>query len=267
MPITTVDELIARAAALVEPEPANGRHIAAFDADGTLWRGDIGDEAFARADGAGLVTAETWDGPVRAFIERYGLPIPRPQREGMRALVQAIVSGELAAAARRRGFTDDVWREDLYAMQAYVYAGHGRAAIAALADTLLAEGFLAGVFDDMRRLLDGLRGGGLRLVVVSASHGALVEAGVRALGIDEVFGMEPDVDDAGRTLPSIASSTYGEGKVRALGRRRTMFAFGDSVLGTDRALLAHAQVPVAVNAQGAHRDAALAADLMILDPR
>jgi phosphoserine phosphatase len=252
--LTTIDALLDIAAA---PLAEGVARAAMFDADGTIWRGDIGDEAFARAHA--LVLDSTWPA-LHAFCARYGARVSTFDE-----LVQLALSRGIGDAARAQGISDDVWRADLFEMQAWVYAGRTRAEIAAL-------GHSFDVFPQMRALLDGLRALGVRTAVVSASHGALVEAA--HLPVDAVYGMEPALDDQGRTIAArMQRSTYAHGKVTATQEflasttLRPLFAFGDSVLATDRALLAYAHVPVAVNAHGAHRDAARAHPRMfLLDP-
>lgn len=256
--LTSVDALLAIAEA---PLPAGVARAAMFDADGTIWKGDIGDEAFARAHA--LVRAETWPA-LHAFCAKYGAKVA-----SFDELVALALSRGIGDAARARGISDDVWRADLFEMQAWAYAGHTRVEIAQL-------GHSFEMFPSMITLLTRLRAAGVKTAVVSASHGALVEAA--ALPVDAVFGMEPDLDGEGRTVAGkMRRSTYGVGKVTATRdfmretfgdpELRPLFAFGDSVLATDKALLEHAHVPVAVNARGAHREAALAHPrMLLLDP-
>lgn len=252
--ITSVDALLAIAEA---PLPAGVARAAMFDADGTIWRGDIGDEAFARAHA--LVLDTTWPA-LHAFCAKYGAKV-----SSFDELVQLALSRGIGDAARAQGISDDEWRADLFEMQAWVYAGHPR-------DTVKTLGHSFSFFASMLHLLEQLRAANVRTAVVSASHGALVEAA--KLPVDATYGMEPALDDAGLTVAGrMTRSTYAHGKVTAtrefLGSDtlRPLFAFGDSVLATDRALLEYAHVPVAVNARGAHRQAAIEHPrMLLLDP-
>lgn len=272
--LASLDELVAlvrSAAALVGPDVARA---AVFDADGTLWRGDIGDAAFEAAAAAGMIDDATWRGPMAEWARRWDLELPADPHSGIARIFRASAGGELARAAQRRGLPEGAWREDLYSMQAWAYAGRTRAAVEAFGARLFDEGFAEGVFLEMRALIDALTAEGIEVWIASASHGALVAAGAHHLHIEaaRALGMEPALDDAGVTLPRIARGTYGPGKAEvarhALGGRRPLAAFGDSVLTTDRELLESALVPVAVASHGAHREAALAHPrISLFDPK
>lgn len=262
---------VREAAAQAGPEVARA---AVFDADGTLWRGDIGDAAFEAAAGAGMIERATWDGPVRAWAARWDLELPDELQAGVERIFRAARGTELADAGQRHGRAEGAWREELYAMQAWVYAGRPRDAVHDFGARLFDEGFADGVFAEMRALVDALHALGIEVWIASASHGALVAAGAPRLGVPvpRALGMEPALDEAGRTLARIARGTYGPAKAEAaraaLAGRRPLAAFGDSVLSTDRELLESAELPVAVAPRGAHRDAALAhARIRLFDPR
>jgi phosphoserine phosphatase len=258
------------------PAPPDVARAAVFDADGTLWRGDIGDHAFEHAAEAGLITDETWAGPVAAWARRWDLDVPSStsrKAEGVRRVLAAVQQGELSRTARARGLSEDAWREELYAMQAWIYAGHPRAAVAAFGEQLFEAGFSSSIFADMKRVVELLRAAGVEVLIASASHAALVVPGARLLGIPaaNVMGMEPALDDDGRVRASLPVSTYGPHKAAVvhgrLGQRRPLLAFGDSVLFTDRELLASSHAPVAVATKGAHREAALADErIRLFDP-
>jgi phosphatidylglycerophosphatase C len=252
----TVDSLLA-ALDRIEPAtlPTDVARVAVFDADGTLWRGDIGDVAFERAADAGLIADATWGGPLVAWAASWGVTLPAEKRAGTRRIV------ELAAA---RPFDDHAFKQSLYDMQAWIYAGARRPQLEAFAEAIFIEGFEAGIFADMRRLVAALAARGVEVLVASASHGALVVPGARRLGIDRSFvlGTEPAVDEVGVALPAAGVSMYGPRKAAAvslrLEGRRPLLAFGDSILTTDKELLALAHLPVAVAPRGAHAEAARA---------
>ncbi|MEN9800722.1 MAG: hypothetical protein RL653_4419 [Pseudomonadota bacterium] len=270
----SVEALLASVdAALAGPWPAGVAHAAVFDADHTLWNGDIGDHAFLAAGAEGFLLPETWRGPVRSWAEAWGLELSVDPAFGVRQLLEASASGVLEATARARGLDGGAWRSALYSMQAWAYAGRTRAEVHAFGEQLFARGFEAHLYADLRRVVEGLTARGVRVCIASASHGALVLPGGTRLGLgaEWVWGMEPHLDDAGRTLPRLRQDTYGAAKATTtqalLGGARPAWAFGDSVLHTDRELLACAVHGVAVAAKGAHRDAALASpSLRLFDP-
>ena len=254
--------------------PDDVEAVAVFDADHTLWNGDIGDAAFGAAADAGLLSAATWRGPVVDWARGWGLSVGDDPVAGTRAIFAAVESGALQATATARGLDASAWKGSLYAMQAWVYAGLRRDDVAAFGERLFAQGFAERIWEDMRAVVDGLRARGVQVLIASASHGALVVPGAQRLALadDAVAGMEPVVDGDGVIQPAIAQDTYGPGKAsvvrRLLGGRRPLLAFGDSVLATDRELLALAHQGVAVATKGAHREAALHDPrLWLFDPR
>lgn len=265
--LSSVDE------ALAGPWPEGVARAAVFDADHTLWNGDIGDHAFLAAGSEGFLLEETWRGPVQSWAEAWGVSLSPSPAEGVRQVLEASASGLLESAARARGLEGGAWRSALYAMQAWAYAGRTRAEVHAFGEQLFARGFEAHLYADMRRVVGGLAARGVRVCIASASHGALVLPGGARLGLEAevVWGMEPHLDDDGRTLPRLRQDTYGAAKAATtqslLGGLRPAWAFGDSVLQTDRELLASAVHGIAVAARGAHREAALAsASLRLFDP-
>jgi phosphatidylglycerophosphatase C len=245
-----------------------GAQVAAFDADHTLWDGDIGDEAFLAAAREGFLPAETWRGPVLAWAARLGLPLSADPATGAVELLEAARTGAL-----ERALGAERWRRELYALQAWAFAGRRRDEVEAFGEALFARGFAARIYPAMQRVVEALAARGVEAVIASASHGALVTPGARRLGIPaaRVLGMEPALDDAGVTRAALARDTYGPAKAAvvraALEGRRPRLAFGDAVLTTDRELLALAHQGVAVATRGAHREAALAhATLILFDP-
>lgn len=270
----SVEALLASVdAALAGPWPEGVARAAVFDADHTLWNGDIGDHAFLAAGAEGFLLPETWRGPVRAWGEQWHLSLSADPAEGVRQVLEASTSGALEATARARGLDGGAWRAALYSMQAWAYAGRTRAEVHAFGEALFARGFEAHLYGEMRGVVEGLTARGVRVCIASASHGALVLPGGTRLGLgaEVVWGMEPHLDGEGCTLPALRQDTYGAAKAATaqalLGGARPAWAFGDSVLQTDRELLACAVHGVAVAAKGAHREAALASpSLRLFDP-
>jgi phosphoserine phosphatase len=241
---------------------------AVFDADGTLWAGDIGDAAFAESARAGLVSDAMFAGPLLSWATRVGLTLPGDKVGAIAAIVAAHEDGWLRASGLRRGLGEDGWRREFYEMQAWIFADQPRDAVSLLGRRLMHEGLAARIFPSMQQLLRDLEAHDVVVHIASASHAALVQAGAAILGIppERVAGMEP--------TPGLSTTmqvrTYGDDKrdtaMATLGGR-PLAAFGDSVLYTDRALLKAAALPFAVATSGAHRDAALADErLVLVDP-
>jgi phosphoserine phosphatase len=252
-------------AALARGLPADVDRYAAFDADGTLWDGDIGDTAFADAHAQGVVDDVTIAGAFAAWAASYGFT-PAPH-EPFRDVLARLANGSLMAAGKQRGLDEHGVKADLYGMQAWIYAGRTDEEIEAYGERVFQGGFEAKIFPGARRLIEGLVERGVDVVIVSASHRALVVPGGRRLGVtrERVIGMQPAHDDNGRTVTRIARHLYGPGKVRALaGRGRPLVACGDAVATTDRELLSHALLPVAVDPRGVHLDAAHALGARII---
>ena len=260
--------------ALASDLGADVARAAVFDADGTLWRGDIGDTAFAAACDAGFVDDVTYQGHVRPWAASFGIDLSSETRVGMATLVDPAIHSRFKASAVARGLAETGYRRDFFAMQAWVYAGQKRDDIEAFGERLFAAGFERQIFEQMRELVVALKHRQVDVFIASASHIALVWPGAKRLGIprDHVMGMSPSLDAKQRQLPELPVTTYGPDKAAVtFGRlqlRRPLLAFGDSVLGTDRELLALSVAPVAVATQGLHRAAAIACPrMLVFDPR
>ncbi|MCC6557362.1 MAG: HAD-IB family phosphatase [Polyangiaceae bacterium] len=243
-------EVLEGAAALLERiervarTGGGGAAALAFDADGTLWTGDVGIdlfEAFLEARGARAEAEEA----LRREAEAHGVAAEGGAHEIARALYDA--------------FNAERYPEDrAFAMMAWAFAGWAEDEVAAFAERVLeARGIDARIRASLRAVIDWARARGVDVVIVSASPRVIVERGVRRLGVapGRVFAMTPAVR-GGRLAPELAEPpTYGDGKVRALaravpalaagaGESPILAAFGDSAY--DAPMLRAARVPVAV---------------------
>src|SRR5690606_30817502 len=144
--------------------------VLAFDGDGTLWSGDVGEDTFHAAIDANLLHEEARE-PLEREARAWGVPCGRTPSETARQLFDAWVAG--------------VYPErDVCTMMTWCYGGlsvgelteHTRLALerAALGDRLHRE--LEGVFELARSL-------GVRTLVVSASPQISVEVGAGLWGI------------------------------------------------------------------------------------
>lgn len=185
----------------------------AFDADGTLWRGDIGEELLR------LLAAE---GRVPGW--------PRP---GVYAEYERRVERDPA---------------DAYAFAVEVMAGLEEPALEAACETLYERRFAGRLFPWVRPLLRALAEAGHAVWVVSASPVWSVRPGARALGVDasRVIGVTCPVEGA-RLLGGVSRPVpCGEGKVQRLQAAgvRPLLAVGNGDL--DLPMLAYAEAALVV---------------------
>lgn len=213
------------------------RPVLAFDADGTLWSGDVGIDLFEALLRRRAVRREA-AAALSELSSRFGVAASDEPNEQARHLYAAFEAGTLP---------EDV----AYTMMAWAFAGHATAELASFVERVLADVRLdERMHAEVAPVLAWARSAGVPVWVVSASPRAVVAAGVAKLGIapSQVLAMTPLV--AGdRVGPSVVPPiTYGPGKVAALEAAapgaEIVGAFGDN--GFDVALLSRARVPVAV---------------------
>ncbi|WP_437676293.1 HAD family hydrolase [Sorangium sp. So ce131] len=214
----------------------------AFDADGTLWEGDVGFDLFDALLATRGARPEA-EAALRREAEAFGV-------------APDVVDGgggahELASALHAAFLAERYPEDRAFAMMAWAFAGWREDELAAFVDRVLEEKGHAGrIRPALLPILDWARARGAPVYVVSASPRAVIERGVARLGIapERVAAMTPAVA-GGRIAAELgAPATYGEGKIRALERifpeLAVLAAFGDSAY--DAALLRTARVPVAV---------------------
>ncbi|WP_437590018.1 HAD family hydrolase [Sorangium sp. So ce1000] len=219
-------------------EAAHGAHAAlAFDADGTLWDGDVGIDLF-EAFLAGRCARPEAEAALRREAEVYGVAAEGRAHE---------IASALYAAFNAERYPED----RAFAMMAWAFAGFREDELAAMVDRVLEDKRHAErIRPALLPILDWARSRGVPVYVVSASPRAVIERAVARLGVapGRIAAMTPAVRE-GRIAPELgAPATYGEGKIRALERifpeLAVLAAFGDSAY--DAALLRAARVPVAV---------------------
>ncbi len=224
----------------LEPEVARGVEevaalgpagVAAFDADGTIWRGDLGEDFLRDLFHRGRLL----DPPPGDAFDHYERLFQSSPADAF-AFCVAVMRGLPVSDVER--FTDEFWDE----------WASGR------------------VFPGMRAVLDHLLAGGTRILLVSASPAVSIRRAALKLGLpeDSVLGVEGRVtggSDPRLTGEVILPITCAEGKVEALrrrlGDRPVSIAFGNSLL--DEAMLTHAQRAVMV-APAAKRRQPIGAD-------
>ncbi|CAM4517312.1 HAD family hydrolase [Corallococcus exiguus] len=249
MRIERVEETLERIRREVERTPDG---VLAFDGDGTLWSGDVGDDLFMALLEHGGVRPEA-----RVALERLGA------RHGVESHPDAVTLAHALFKAFEAGRLPE---KDTYEMMAWVFAGwHAEEMRGFALDVVARRGVAGRVHPEARRVVEWARGQGVDCYVVSASPRAVVEAAVREVGITPDFVVACTPKEAGgRLLTSVFEPVpYGPGKVNSLRLRtnRPLYAaFGDNVF--DLELLAASRVPVAIRPKARLRDRA--ADLPAL---
>jgi phosphoserine phosphatase len=232
--------------------------VLAFDADGTLWSGDVGIDLFEAFLAEGRVEAAA---------------LAALEREAEHAGVEA--RGDALAIARGlyAAFEAERYHEArAFAMMAWAFAGWAIDEVLAFAEAVLDRARIDERYHpEIAPVLAWARDRGVATYVVSASPRPIVERGAARLGFprEHVLAMTPAVS-GGRVEPRLEGpSVYAEGKVEALlGARpgaEILGGFGDSTY--DAAFLRRARVPVAVRPKaGLVRLAASIPALVSLEP-
>jgi phosphoserine phosphatase len=232
LPLDSSEEVVAKLA-----EHVSGGAAIAFDADGTLWSGDIGIETFEHLLETRSVRREA--GPaLRREAEAHGVETADDPTDAARALYRAFERGAYPES-------------DAFQMMAWAFAGHRKAEARAFGLEVIEKvGLAARLHAEVLPILRWAEEKAVPLFVVSASCTIVVEAAIERLRIRAtgVFGMSPAVEN-GVVLPRVVPPvTYGAGKVESLHQgapgARLAGAFGDSAY--DLAMLCEARVAVAV---------------------
>jgi phosphoserine phosphatase len=206
----------------------------AFDGDGTLWSGDVGDDLWAAA-------------LRRAAFHPRALDAMRAEARAAGVELDGDIARNLNAAYEDHRLPE----ERMYEIATWCFAGWTRKQVRAFCrDVLAARAQASTLHAEVVACLRWAREAGLRVLVVSASPRDIVEEAVVDLGVmhDDVLAATPlwDEDvmctDVQRPIP------YGPGKVHAiraaLGGAPLHAAFGDNAF--DVPMLSLARVPVAV---------------------
>lgn len=195
----------------------------AFDADGTLWRGDVGNDMFEAA------LAMRWFHPsVANYLESTLRENGVTPRGG--ATVNALA--EQLYTAHREGRVAD---GPTYTAMACAFAGRSSREVETFTRGALGAAKLdCRIFTDVARIVEWARVAKVEVVVVSASPREAVIAGVELLGIrpEEVIAQTLEQTN-GLLMPALdGPAVFGDGKVAHLVARkpnaRLIAAFGDS---------------------------------------
>lgn len=208
--------------ALLDTLPAEAGDWAALDADGTLWAADVAEMV--------------WSAALR---ERWMLADAAP------FLAQAVES--CGATARGEPHADAAQLWDLYladraddwivlkAMTA-CYAGYSPDDLLDRAGEVLGEALPGRTYVTTQPLIEGLRAKGLQVAVISGSPTLIVQAALRAIGIEPappVLGVEVELEGGRLGTTFREPITWEQGKVDVWRRHagddaRLSAVFGDS---------------------------------------
>jgi phosphoserine phosphatase len=234
MEIQTVDTILGR---IAEAHRVHADGVVAFDGDGTLWTGDVGEDFFQALLEKNDFRPSAY-AQMRADAREFGI---KDDGDALR------VAERLFAEYMAGQFPE----ERICELIAWACAEWTSAEVDAFAAEMLTQRSLVPrLHKEAQRVLAWVREQKLEVLVVSASPRAIVEAAVKVAGLtpDRVVAATPIVE-ANRLLAKVHRPIpYGPGKVRALreriGDRALYAAFGDNAF--DVALLSEAFVPVAV---------------------
>ena len=236
VPSVSPTELIKRLDEARARVPAGA--VIATDGDGTLWRGDIGDQLFLAAlrDRALRLAARE---ALLAEAVAHGIDVQ--DTDDANDLAQRLLDGLHA------GQYDE---ERAFGMMAWAFAGWSSDELVEHARQVLdAFGFEAAVRAELRPVLGWAQDQGVPVWLVSASPVAVAAEAGRRLGIakERVVAMDPAMEGDVIQPRLGRCATYGDGKLERLREATSaplLTAFGDS--GYDAAMLRVAELPVAV---------------------
>lgn len=233
--------LIERLTALTQP---GMQPVLAFDGDGTLWSGDVGEDVFHAALGERSLRAAA---------------LPALQREAIAWGLETEGDANDVAARLFRAYLEQRYPErDACAMMTWCYAGMSRAELVDLAGRAFAARGLAGrLHRELEPVFEFARTQKIRTVVVSASPQPIVETAARgwAIAPDDVAASRAR-EAGGLIVPELAAEVpYAEGKPVALRKlvpgADLIAAFGDNAFDVE--LFQAARVAVAVRPKPALR--------------
>ena len=213
----------------------------AFDGDGTLWVGDVGEDVFhALLFERGLRAASAE--PLKAFAAQYDLETHGTPEEVALRIFQAYLA-------------EDVPEREVCELMAWCFVGWSRKEIQLFVARVLEERGLKGRrIPESNLVLDWARDAGLRCLLISASPHSVVEVagGLFGFAQEDIHGIRTDLEDEIILPRVIEQSTYGPGKARTgrsvLGDAPWLAAFGDS--GFDAAMMRESQLGVGVRPKG-----------------
>jgi len=215
-----------------------------FDADGTLWSGDVGEDVFRFAVDHGRLR-EAARGELERQAKSRGFECFADVNATAQRLFQAYLDGQYA-------------EREICELMTWCYAGHSLPEMAALVrEALAASHHSERLNEELRPILNFARQHELRTIVVSASPRTTVEvaAAVWGFATHDIAASTPRLV-AGVIAPEMAGVVpYAADKCVAgralLGSAHWLAAFGDNVFDMD--MLLEAELGVAVRPKPALR--------------
>ena len=240
LPRFSTAEVIDRLAAAKERTPRGARPVLAFDADGTIWKGDVGVDLFEA-----LLAEDAIRPPAARALERLAAKHGIEAGPGPVAIARAIY------ASWEKQLTPACPENETFAMMAWIYAGFTEDELTAYARAVLGRAKIADrIRPEVRAIVAWARSNDVEVLVASASPRTPVVVGVADIPIppESVFALTTKVE-AGAHQPELTGVfVYAEGKATAVAQGRpgafVLGGFGDSAY--DGALMRMSQVPVAI---------------------
>lgn len=237
MQTATVDDILRAIDSAAKAAPGGA---IAFDGDGTLWSGDIGEDFFdaAMKHGPHEVTRE---------------PLAREAASGGLTVEPHATAHDIAHAIHAAYLAGQFSEERVCEIIAWIVGGWTHEALRAFCkETVVAIGLRERLHGEAIRVLRHAQSAGIEAYLVSASPLGIVEAAAAVVGIPltHVTAVRERISADGVVeCGVIRPITYGDGKVTnlrgLLGPDRPLYAaFGDNAF--DVALLRSAQNPVAI---------------------
>lgn len=239
-PLTlSADKLVGELDALLGGSDPNSV-VLAFDGDGTLWSGDVGEDLFHSALRESFLVDAAYPALV-AEAEQHRVPIG-PAESTANALASVLFASYLAGQYPER---------ETCAMMTWCYAGRRLADVQQLAARVLEQTQLsARLTEELAPVIEWSRRAAVRRVLISASPRAIVEPAGAYWGFDprDIAAATPSVL-SGLVQPCLEGAVpYAEAKLAAgkalFGTARWLGAFGDNVF--DIEMLTAAELGVAV---------------------
>jgi phosphoserine phosphatase len=250
-----INEVISAIDGVAAREPGGA---IAFDGDGTLWAGDIGEDFFVALLEHGLHDASREALAREAAAEK--LETGGTAREIAHRIHMAYLAGSFP-------------EERVCEIMTWAPAGWSRAALELFCEKLVETiGLRERLHAEAIRVVEHARRVGIEVFLVSASPRAVVVAAARLVGIDRanVMAAHESYDASDIVQTSVARRIpYGDGKVthlrERLGRDRVLYAaFGDNAF--DVPMLRSARLPVAIRPKARLVDrAAEVPELVVLE--